>query len=302
MSNVNLIANGNFENGFTGWDASGNIVTKEANISLAAIFNGGDTVGNGILAQKFPTVNGQIYNLTFDYGVLGNPHAQDIKIEVIGTRNTLVSQKLNVIGPNGSLVLKPYSYNFIADGATTTLKISDSTSLPNSIGCDSVLKNVSVVLVPIPAAINVIEQVAATIHTNTGVTTNISGQPVEKATSDKRLKMDITDLSLGLDFITKLRPVQYIRNNNSDQTQEWGIIAQELQQTLEALDYKDAGIITVDQSAEKYLSVRYNDLLAPMIKAIQEQEKKIDSQQETIAALLERIEALENNNLRRRAA
>ena len=56
MSNVNLIANGNFENGFTGWDASGNIVTKEANISLAAIFNGGDTVGNGILAQKFSTI------------------------------------------------------------------------------------------------------------------------------------------------------------------------------------------------------------------------------------------------------
>ena len=78
MSNVNLIANGNFENGFTGWDASGNIVTKEANISLAAIFNGGDTVGNGILTQKIPTINGQIYNLTFDYGVLGNPHTQEI--------------------------------------------------------------------------------------------------------------------------------------------------------------------------------------------------------------------------------
>ena len=114
--------------------------------------------------------------------------------------------------------------------------------------------------------------------------------------------MDITDLSLGLDFITQLRPVQYTRNNNSDQTKEWGIIAQELQQTLEALDYKDAGIVTEDNSAEKYLSVRYNDLLAPMIKSIQEQEKKIDCQQETIAALLERIEALENNNLRRRAA
>jgi len=175
MSNVNLIANGNFENGFTGWDASGNIVTKEANISLAAIFNGGDTVGNGILAQKFPTIIGQIYNLTFDYGVLGNPHTQDIKIEVIGTNNTLVSQNLNVIGPNGSLVLKPYSYNFIADGATTTLKISDSTLLQNSIGCDSVLKNVSVVLVPIPAAINVIEQVSAITHINIkGDTTNIN--------------------------------------------------------------------------------------------------------------------------------
>ena len=207
-----------------------------------------------------------------------------------------------MVGPNGNLVLKSYSYNFIADGTTTTLKISDSTSLPNSIGCDSVLKNVYVVLVPIPSAINVIEQVPAIVHTGKVVNVNIDGHPVEKATSDKRIKNDITDLSLGLDFITKLRPVQYIRNNSSDQTKEWGIIAQELQQTLEALDYKDAGIVTGDNSAEKYLSVRYNDLLAPMIKSIQEQEKKIDSQQETIAALLVRIEDLENNNLRRRAA
>ena len=166
MSNVNLIANGNFENGFTGWDASGNIVTNSDNIHLAAIFNGGDTVGNGILAQSFSTVNGHIYNLTFDYGVLGNPHTQDIKVEVIGTNNTLVSQNLNVVGPNGKLVLKSYSYNFIADGATTTLKISDSTSLPNSIGCDSVLKKVSVVLIPVPDAINVIEQVPAIIQIN----------------------------------------------------------------------------------------------------------------------------------------
>ena len=130
--------------------------------------------------------------------------------------------------------------------------------------------------------------------------TRIEGQVPWSSTSDKRLKNHITDLPLGLDFITKLRPVEYVRNNNAAQTKEWGIIAQELQQTLKDVNYKDTGIVEEDSSAEKYMTVRYNDLLAPMIKAIQEQNKtirnqeKINQEQEkTIMALLKRIEALE---------
>ncbi|MDD5632670.1 MAG: tail fiber domain-containing protein [Methylococcales bacterium] len=118
--------------------------------------------------------------------------------------------------------------------------------------------------------------------------------------SDQRLKNHITDLPLGLDFIGKLRPVEYTRNNNSEQTKEWGLIAQELQETLHDAGYQKAGIVTEDASKEKYLTVRYNDLFAPMIKAIQEQDKKIQDQQKTIAAqqealvaLLKRIEAIE---------
>lgn len=114
----------------------------------------------------------------------------------------------------------------------------------------------------------------------------IEGQVPWSSTSDKRLKNHIGDLTLGLDFITKLRPVEYIRNNNAAKTKEWGVIAQELQQTLKDAGYKDAGIVTEDNTAEKYMTVRYNDLLAPMIKAIQEQQK-------TIVALQKRIEVLE---------
>jgi trimeric autotransporter adhesin len=116
--------------------------------------------------------------------------------------------------------------------------------------------------------------------------TVIEGQVPWTTTSDKRLKNHIADLPLGLDFITKLHPVEYIRNNNAAKTKEWGVIAQELQQTLKEVGYKEAGVVSEESSAEKYLTVRYNDLQAPMIKAIQEQQK-------TIAALLKRIEALE---------
>jgi hypothetical protein len=127
---------------------------------------------------------------------------------------------------------------------------------------------------------------------NTSVT-KIEGQVPWTSSSDQRLKNHIADLPLGLNFINQLRPVEYIRNNNSAQTKEWGIIAQELEQALNNVGYPDAGIVTEDGSPEKYLSVRYNDLLAPMINAIQEQDKKIRYQQETIAALLKRLDALE---------
>jgi hypothetical protein len=120
---------------------------------------------------------------------------------------------------------------------------------------------------------------------NTSVTA-IEGQVPWTATSDKRLKNHIADLPLGLDFITKLRPVEYVRNNNAAKTKEWGVIAQELQQTLHDVGYKEAGVVSEDASPEKYMAVRYNDLMAPMIKAIQEQQK-------TIAALQKRIEVLE---------
>ena len=87
------------------------------------------------------------------------------------------------------------------------------------------------------------------------------------------------------------------------------VLKEELHQTLSDIGYKDSGIVTIDTTPEKYMAVRYNDLIAPIIKATQEQQKliqaqdgvikeqdKINQQQEkTILALLKRVEALEKN-------
>ena len=42
-------------------------------------------------------------------------------------------------------------------------------------------------------------------------------------TSDKRYKTNIKDSNLGLDFIKKLRPVSYIRKNDSSNKLEYGL-------------------------------------------------------------------------------
>lgn len=106
--------------------------------------------------------------------------------------------------------------------------------------------------------------------------------------SDQRYKQNVRTIALGLDFINRLHPVEYIGKNNESKTKEWGIIAQELQETLRDVDYKDAGIVQEDGSDNRILFIRYMDLIAPIIKAMQEltdQNKK----------LKERIEILESN-------
>lgn len=98
----------------------------------------------------------------------------------------------------------------------------------------------------------------------------ISGYVGFSQSSDKRFKENIKTIPLGLAFINKIRPVEYVRKNNEFKTKEWGVIAQELEETLEEVNYYGAGIVQEDGSEDKMLSVRYTDLIAPLIKAVQE--------------------------------
>lgn len=102
-------------------------------------------------------------------------------------------------------------------------------------------------------------------------------------TSDKRWKENITPSNLGLTFINDLKPVFYTRKNDETKKVEYGIIAQELEASLEKFGANTNGIITKDD--EGMYSVRYNDLLAPMIKAIQEQQVMIEELKAEIQTL-----------------
>ncbi len=117
---------------------------------------------------------------------------------------------------------------------------------------------------------------------------NISLATIQVAwsvSSDKIWKENIQTSSLGLDFIKDLKPVSYTRKNDESKKTEYGFIAQELETSLNRFDAKNNGIISIDD--EGTYSVRYNDLMAPMVKAIQEQ-------QVIIEALKAKIEKLED--------
>ncbi len=109
-------------------------------------------------------------------------------------------------------------------------------------------------------------------------------------TSDKRWKSNIQNSNLGLDFISKLRPVSYFRNNDESKKLEYGFIAQELEEALNHAGVTNNGIISKDSKG--MYGVRYNDLMAPMVKAIQEQQTIIESQQKQIDELKQLVETL----------
>ncbi|MCX7878967.1 MAG: tail fiber domain-containing protein [Ignavibacteria bacterium] len=97
-------------------------------------------------------------------------------------------------------------------------------------------------------------------------------------TSDRNLKSNILPSPLGLSFIGKLNPVSYTRKNDEKGKTEYGLIAQEVEEVLKSEGIENAGLLTVTDEGEYQL--RYNDLIAPMIKAIQELKEENDKMKE----------------------
>lgn len=108
--------------------------------------------------------------------------------------------------------------------------------------------------------------------------------------SDRRLKKDITKLSYGLDEILKLRPVEYFWKHKDQDQKSLGLIAQEVDAVI-------SNIVQVGDNNDKTLTVSYTELIPVLIRAIQEQENKIEtleSKLEYYKSLEARIEALES--------
>jgi hypothetical protein len=110
-------------------------------------------------------------------------------------------------------------------------------------------------------------------------------------TSDKKWKSEIKPSNLGLDFIKALKPVYYMRNNDESKKTEYGFIAQEVDEMLTKFGCTNNGIISKDDAG--MLGMRYNDLMSITVKAMQEQQKIIDYQNEKIKSLEERLNLLE---------
>lgn len=103
-------------------------------------------------------------------------------------------------------------------------------------------------------------------------------------TSDSRLKTAVLDLTdaLGIDYINALRPVSYRRINGESETRsdrEMGLIAQEVAAAT------PTGYELVAEGPDGFFGVRYNDLLAPLVKAVQTLTARNAALEARIAAL-----------------
>lgn len=114
--------------------------------------------------------------------------------------------------------------------------------------------------------------------------------------SDARIKDNITDAKLGLAFINDLHLVDY-RLIESNQWKN-GVIAQELEQTLSqhGVDMSRQSMVS---TSDEVMSVSYNQLIAPTIRAVQELDTKVDSEVQKLEEIIER-QAFEIADLKRR--
>lgn len=116
-----------------------------------------------------------------------------------------------------------------------------------------------------------------TIYSNTGIIN----------TSDLRLKTNIENSSLGLDFINNLRPVSYkfIEGSRAEdgsslpgERTHWGLIAQEVQSVIEDAGVDFGGWVLLDKTdSDSEQALRYEEFIAPLIKAVQELTARVKS-------------------------
>ncbi len=117
--------------------------------------------------------------------------------------------------------------------------------------------------------------------------TAIEGQVAWSYPSDARLKEAIRDLDLGLDFVLRLRPVAFRMKQGNGRT-DMGFLAQD----IEALIGDGYNLLGIGRDAERTLSLRATDLIAPLVKAVQDQHAVIESQQTRLERLEGELQAL----------
>jgi trimeric autotransporter adhesin len=105
--------------------------------------------------------------------------------------------------------------------------------------------------------------------------------------SDMRSKTDIQDLGYGLDLIKQLRPVSFKMKNGNNNT-DFGFVAQD----IEALLGTQYNVLDIGGGEERMLSLRYSQFIAPMVKAMQEQQEMIEEQRSQLQTQRTMIEQL----------
>lgn len=96
-------------------------------------------------------------------------------------------------------------------------------------------------------------------------------------TSDARLKTNITVSPYGLKEIMKMQPVQYNWKSNPTNDLQIGFLAQDIQKIVPEA-------VVVPQNGDP-LGMKYNELIPVLVKAIQEQQKRIEELEKIVKIL-----------------
>lgn len=113
--------------------------------------------------------------------------------------------------------------------------------------------------------------------------------------SDKNLKKNIQNAVLGLDFILSLNPKSWQWKKvvvSSDINMRHGLIAQEVAEVIDPINFSGIhhDVIKDEKTGEEkeYWGLDYSQFIAPLIKAVQEQQAQIDR----LTARIEKMEKM----------
>lgn len=122
------------------------------------------------------------------------------------------------------------------------------------------------------------------------VQVNSQGRFIRGGASDARIKKDVQDSNVGLDFVNSLRPVSFKWNEAAQDMgigTRYGLIAQEVQSALSAVGAPDdLALVTHDQSLDRDIEpgddmsgirhIDYDQLVPVLIKALQELSARVE--------------------------
>jgi hypothetical protein len=135
------------------------------------------------------------------------------------------------------------------------------------------------------------------VHLGNTSVTAIKGQVSFSTYSDERIKRDIVDTDLGLEFVNKLKPRKFKRKNPEEYADLFGegnktpikddekenvfdgLIAQEVEAVCNELGVSFSGH-EVSTSQGNKQSIQYETLVVPLIKAVQELSAKVKALEE----------------------
>lgn len=150
-----LIMNGNFEAGATGFTTTGNVDvlsgadyvinagasgSSGAQSNHFASFGSGNDAGTGVVFQSFATVAGAIYTLSFEYGAF-NSTSQQLSYSLTGVPGASVLP-ITTGTSNLDSLFTSFTTTFTGTGAPTTLRFESTSAAGDN--ADVLLDNVSV--------------------------------------------------------------------------------------------------------------------------------------------------------------
>lgn len=105
---------------------------------------------------------------------------------------------------------------------------------------------------------------------------NIYAQNGTIQTSDKNAKKSIKNLpKKAIDFIRGLKPKSFQMRKGTSGRRHWGFIAQDVEECMEALGIKPENFAGIVKDEEGRYGLRYEELIAPLVMAVQDLDKRI---------------------------